>query len=122
LSARQIGETWLNYIIEYRTILWWGGMSRSTEHTAWLRLRQGHAAPASGSIALNGRAMAEQIGAQFFADGWALANPGGAGAGRAAGTRGRLGQRRRRRVRDRRRAGDQSVGSGELISALPVAC
>ena len=35
LSARQIGETWLNYIIEDKTILWWGGMSRSTEHTAW---------------------------------------------------------------------------------------
>lgn len=76
LTARQIGETWLNYIIEDKTILWWGGMSRSTEHTAWLRLRQGHSAPASGSIALNGRAMAEQIGAQIFADGWALANPG----------------------------------------------
>ena len=51
-------------------------MSRSTEHTAYLRLRQGHAAPASGSVALNGRAMAEQIGAQIFIDGWALANPG----------------------------------------------
>ena len=76
LSARQIGECWLNYVIEDKTILWWGGMSRSTEHTAWLRLRQGHAAPASGSIALNGRAMAEQIGAQIFIDGWALANPG----------------------------------------------
>ena len=76
LSARRIGETWLNYIIEDKTILWWGGMSRSTEHTAWLRLSQGHAAPASGSIALNGRAMAEQIGAQIFIDGWALANPG----------------------------------------------
>ena len=76
LSARRIGDTWLNYIIEDKTILWWGGMSRSTEHTAWLRLNQGHPAPASGSIALNGRAMAEQIGAQIFIDGWALANPG----------------------------------------------
>ncbi len=76
LGARQIGDTWLNYIIEDKTILWWGGMSRSTEHTAWLRLRQGHPAPASGSTALNGRAMAEQIGAQIFIDGWALANPG----------------------------------------------
>jgi len=76
LGAREIGDTWLNYIIEDKTILWWGGMSRSTEHTAWLRLRQGHAAPASGSAALNGRAMAEQIGAQIFIDGWALANPG----------------------------------------------
>ena len=76
LNARRIGDTWLNYIIEDKTILWWGGMSRSTEHTAWLRLNQGHPAPASGSIALNGRAMAEQIGAQIFIDGWALANPG----------------------------------------------
>lgn len=76
LSARQIGDCWLNYVIEDKTILWWGGMSRSTEHTAYLRLRQGRAAPASGSIALNGRAMAEQIGAQIFIDGWALANPG----------------------------------------------
>ena len=30
LSARQIGQTWLNYIIEDRSILWWGGMGRST--------------------------------------------------------------------------------------------
>src|SRR6185503_11387084 len=26
LSAAQIGRTWLNYIIENRTVLWWGGM------------------------------------------------------------------------------------------------
>src|ERR1044072_8355422 len=25
-----VGDTWLNYIIEDRTILWWGGMGRST--------------------------------------------------------------------------------------------
>lgn len=25
LSAAQIGEAWLNYIIEDKTILWWGG-------------------------------------------------------------------------------------------------
>ena len=75
MSARQIGETWLNYIIEERTILWWGGMGRSTEHTAYLRLKQGRPAPESGSSALNGRGMAEQIGAQIFIDPWALANP-----------------------------------------------
>ena len=75
LSARQIGETWLNYIIEERTILWWGGMGRSTEHTAYLRLKQGYPAPESGSSQLNGRGMAEQIGAQIFIDPWALANP-----------------------------------------------
>jgi hypothetical protein len=25
LTPAQIGQTWLNYIIERRTILWWGG-------------------------------------------------------------------------------------------------
>lgn len=76
LSAAQIGDTWLNYIVENKTILWWGGLSRSSEHTAYLRLKAGIQAPASGSIQLNGRAMAEQIGAEIFIDTWALANPG----------------------------------------------
>jgi ADP-ribosylglycohydrolase len=76
LSSRQIGETWLNYIIENKTILWWGGLGRSTEHTAYLRLKAGIAAPHSGSMALNGQTVAEQIGAQIFVDGWALCNPG----------------------------------------------
>ena len=57
-------------------MLWWGGLSRSTEHTAYLRLKQGIPAPESGSIALNGRAMAEQVGAQIFIDGWGMTNPG----------------------------------------------
>jgi hypothetical protein len=33
-------------------------------------------APQSGSIALNGKAVAEQIGAQIFIDGWAMVSPG----------------------------------------------
>ena len=41
LTAKQIGQTWLNYLIEDRTILWWGGLGNSTEHTAFLRLKQG---------------------------------------------------------------------------------
>lgn len=76
LSAAEIGDTWLNYIVENKTILWWGGLSRSSEHTAYLRLKAGIQAPASGSIQLNGRSMAEQIGAEIFIDTWALANPG----------------------------------------------
>ena len=36
ITAQQIGETWLNYLIEKRTILWWGGLGNSTEHTAYL--------------------------------------------------------------------------------------
>jgi ADP-ribosylglycohydrolase len=76
ITAEQIGQTWLNYIIEYRTILWWGGFGNSTEHTAFLRLRNGVAAPSSGSIALNGKTVAEQIGAQIFIDAWAMVAPG----------------------------------------------
>ncbi|MCZ6856395.1 MAG: ADP-ribosylglycohydrolase family protein, partial [Gemmatimonadetes bacterium] len=76
LSAREIGESWLNYLIRERTILWWGGMGNSTEHTAYLRLASGIEAPLSGSMALNGKVVAEQIGAQIFIDGWAMVCPG----------------------------------------------
>jgi ADP-ribosylglycohydrolase len=76
LTPAQCGETWLNYLIENRTVLWWGGMGMSTEHTAYLRLKNGIPAPASGSIALNGQVVAEQIGAQIFIDGWGLICPG----------------------------------------------
>lgn len=76
LTAEQIGQSWLNYIIERRTILWWGGMGNSTEHTAFLRLKNGIPAPRSGSIGLNGKVVAEQIGSQIFIDGWALISPG----------------------------------------------
>src|SRR5688572_6645261 len=69
ITPQQIGQTWLNYIIENRTILWWGGMAQSTEHTAYLRLKHGVPAPASGSIEANGKVVAEQIGAQIFIDG-----------------------------------------------------
>ena len=76
LTPAQIGQTWLNYIIENRTILWWGGLGNSTEHTAFLRLKDGVPAPDSGSMELNGKIVAEQIGAQIFIDGWGLISPG----------------------------------------------
>ncbi len=76
LTPAQIGHSWLNYIIEEQTILWWGGMGNSTEHTAYLRLKAGIEAPASGSIALNGKVVAEQIGSQIFIDGWGMIAPG----------------------------------------------
>ncbi|GCE10971.1 ADP-ribosylglycohydrolase family protein [Tengunoibacter tsumagoiensis] len=76
LTAEQIGQSWLNYIIEKRTILWWGGIGLSTEHTAYLRLKKGIPAPYSGSAALNTQVVAEQIGAQIFIDGWGMIAPG----------------------------------------------
>ncbi|MBN1581883.1 MAG: ADP-ribosylglycohydrolase family protein [Anaerolineae bacterium] len=76
LTPEQIGQTWLNYLIDRRTILWWGGLGNSTEHTAYLRLKNGIPAPRSGSIEMNGKVVAEQIGAQIFIDSWALVAPG----------------------------------------------
>lgn len=76
LTAEQIGQTWLNYLIEKRTVLWWGGVGNSTEHTAYQRLKSGIKAPATGSSAANGKTVAEQIGAQIFIDGWAMVAPG----------------------------------------------
>ena len=76
LTAKAIGETWLNYIIEDKTILWWGGFGNSTEHTAYLNLKNGIPAPESGSAARNGKAISEQIGAQIFMDAFAMMCPG----------------------------------------------
>ncbi|KAI1503715.1 ADP-ribosylation/Crystallin J1 [Biscogniauxia marginata] len=76
LSAEDIGKTWLNNVINRRTVFWWGGRGVSTEHTAYLNLKKGIKAPHSGSIQTNGKTVAEQIGAQIFIDGWALVAPG----------------------------------------------
>ncbi len=76
ILAKQVGEAWLNYIIEDKTILWWGGMGNSTEHTAYLNLKRGIPAPESGSAKKNGRILSEQIGAQIFIDAFAMCCPG----------------------------------------------
>jgi len=76
LTPAQIGWNWRNYLIENRTVLWWGGMGMSTEHTAFLRLKAGIEAPRSGSMKLNGQVVAEQIGSQIFIDGWGMICPG----------------------------------------------
>lgn len=76
ITAEQIGETWLNNVIEKETVFWWGGRGVSTEHTAFLNLKKGIKAPDSGSIKTNGKTVAEQVGAQIFIDGWAMLCPG----------------------------------------------
>jgi ADP-ribosylglycohydrolase len=75
-SSVDIGETWLNYIVEERSVLWWGGLGNSTEHTAYLRLKAGVTPPETGSIERNGQVVAEQVGAQIFVEGFALTCPG----------------------------------------------
>lgn len=76
ITSRDFGECWLDYIIENKTIFWWGGYGRSTEHTAYINLRNGIKAPESGSIQRNGKGVAEQIGAQIFMDAIAMLCPG----------------------------------------------
>jgi ADP-ribosylglycohydrolase len=83
-SPAQVGEAWLDHLIEGRTTLWWGGLGSSTEHTAFLRLTEGIGAPRSGSAALNGRRAAEQIGGRIFADAWGLVHPHEPGRAAAA--------------------------------------
>lgn len=76
ITPESVGDAWLNYVPYEHGFFWWGGYGRSTEHTAYLNLRQGIPAPRSGSIAQNGAAVAEQIGGQIFIDTWGLVMPG----------------------------------------------
>jgi len=76
LTAEHAGETWLNYARCGMGMFWWGGEELSTEHRAYMNLRRGVPAPQSGSIALNGKTAAEQIGGQIFIDTWGLIWPG----------------------------------------------
>ncbi len=76
ITAKQMGLTWLNYAPDGHGFYWWGGYGKSTEHTAYLNLKNGIMAPQSGSIEQNGKAVAEQIGGQIFIDVWGLIAPG----------------------------------------------
>lgn len=73
---RLYGENWLNYVLEGQSVFWWGGVSLSTEHTAFLNLKRGIEAPVSGSMQVNGREVSEQIGAQIFIDAFGMVAPG----------------------------------------------
>jgi ADP-ribosylglycohydrolase len=76
LTAQDVAEALLNYAPYEHGFFWWGGYGISTEHTAYLNLRNGIPAPESGSIEQNGSTMAEQIGGQIFIDTWGLVTPG----------------------------------------------
>ncbi|HBK58272.1 MAG TPA: hypothetical protein DDZ37_02740 [Spirochaetaceae bacterium] len=76
IEAGEVAAAWLNYAREGIGMFWWGGYGRSTEHTAYLNLKNGIPAPESGSIVRNGKVVAEQIGGQIFIDTWGLVWPG----------------------------------------------
>ena len=75
LEPQDVARAWLNYAREGVGMFWWGGYGVSTEHTAFLNLKNGIEAPESGSIRRNGKVIAEQIGGQIFIDTWGLVNP-----------------------------------------------
>lgn len=75
-EAADVANALLNYAPFEHGFFWWGGYGISTEHTAYLNLRNGIPAPRSGSIEQNGATMAEQIGGQIFIDPWGLVAPG----------------------------------------------
>ncbi|MEM1485131.1 ADP-ribosylglycohydrolase family protein [Oscillospiraceae bacterium PP1C4] len=75
LTAQDVGEALLNYTSFEKGFFWWGGYGVSTEHTAYLNLRNGIKAPQSGSVEHNGAVIAEQIGGQIFIDTWGLVCP-----------------------------------------------
>lgn len=75
-SPKAVAQAWLNYAREGVGLYWWGGYGVSTEHTAYLNLKNGVPAPQSGSIRQNGKVLAEQIGGQIFIDTWGLICPG----------------------------------------------
>lgn len=76
ITAEQMGLTWLNYAPDGHGFYWWGGYGNSSEHTAYLNMKNGIMPPRSGSAEQNGIAMAEQIGGQIFIDVWGLIAPG----------------------------------------------
>lgn len=76
ITPEQMGLGWLNYAPDGHGFYWWGGYGKSTEHTAYLNLKNGVMAPRSGSIEQNGAAVAEQIGGQIFIDVWGMIAPG----------------------------------------------
>ena len=72
---QEIAECWLNHVPYEHGFYWWGGYGVSEEHTAYLNLEHGILPPQSGSIAQNGKILAEQIGGQIFSDVWGLIAP-----------------------------------------------
>ena len=75
LTVQNMAETWLNYVPYHHGFFWWGGYGISTENTAYDNIAAGIPAPKCGSIALNGKTCAEQIGGQIFIDTWGFVFP-----------------------------------------------
>lgn len=78
ITSEEMGMHVLSVLSDGHGFFWWGGDGIATEHTAYLRLKEGMKAPLSGSWQTNGRVMAEQIGGQIFSDCWGYVSMGDA--------------------------------------------
>lgn len=78
ITSEEMGMHVLNILSDGHGFFWWGGDGIATEHTAYLRLKEGMKAPLSGSWETNGKVMAEQIGGQIFSDCWGYVSMGDA--------------------------------------------
>lgn len=75
ISEETMGNNVLNWLCDGHGFFWWGGEGIATEHTAYNNLKKGIKAPLSGSEAINGIELAEQIGGQIFSDCWGFVAP-----------------------------------------------
>lgn len=75
ITAEEMGNNVLNWLCDGHGFFWWGGEGIATEHTAYSNLKNSISAPRSGSIEVNGKDLAEQIGGQIFSDCWGYVAP-----------------------------------------------
>ncbi|MEI6233207.1 MAG: ADP-ribosylglycohydrolase family protein [Planctomycetota bacterium] len=75
-SSENVAQTWLNYAVENRSVLWWGGVGHSAPHTAFKRLKKSISTPENGVLSVVGSPVAEQSGAEASATVWGLVCPG----------------------------------------------
>ncbi len=73
--SENIAKVWLNGFVEHESAVAWSGKGISTEHTAYLNLKDGIMPPMSGSIDVNGPIVAQQVGGQIFMDLWGMLAP-----------------------------------------------
>jgi len=71
IEPGDVAKAWLDYAREGAGMLWWGGYGKSTEHTAYLNLKNGSRA-GIGFHRAEWVVPAEQIGGQIFFDTWGL--------------------------------------------------
>ncbi len=66
LEPQDVGNAWLNYTRDGIGMFWWGGYGISTEHTAYINLKNGIKAPTSGSAIQNGKLISDKLVGKYL--------------------------------------------------------